>query len=145
MASRRRVPRVYYLESSALLAALLEEDAPIRALLATNARLATSALTFAECARGLLRARMSGRLSLQDEQSAREAIAALQRRCATIPVSDLVLERAGRPFPAEPVRSLDAIHLASLETIGAIRASVTVLTRDQRVRENAVQLGFAVA
>ena len=145
MASRRRAQRVYYLESSALLAALLEGDVPTRALLATRARLVTSDLTFAECARGLVRARVSGRLSEHDEQAARDAIAALQRRCASIPVSDAVLERAGRPFPSEPVRSLDAIHLASLETIASIRETVTVITRDGRVRENAIHLGFLVA
>ncbi len=117
----------------------------MRALLATTASVVTSALTFAECARGLVRARTSGRLSAPDEQSARDGIVALQRRCATIPVSDDVLDRAGRLFPAEPVRSLDAIHLASLERIGAIRTRVTVITRDRRVRANAEQLGFAVA
>ena len=145
MASRRRPQRVYYLESSALLAALLEGDVPARALLATRARLVTSELTFAECARGLVRARVGGRLSEDDEQAARGALSKLQRRCASIPVSATVLERAGLPFPAEPVRSLDAIHLASLETMTSIREAVTMITRDSRVRENAVHLGFAVA
>ena len=105
----------------------------------------TSALTFAECSRGLVRARALGRLSPDDEHTARDALAALQRRCASIPVSDGILERVGRPFPVEPVRSLDAVHLASLEAIGDLRLGVIVITRDRRVRDNAVQLGFQVA
>lgn len=138
-------PSVYYLESSALLAALLEDDARLLAILRTSARLVSSALTLAECGRGLVRARAASRLSSDAEQRARAALIALWQRCESIPVSDVVLERAGRPFPTEPVRSLDAIHLASLEQLGAIRADVIVLTRDRRVHENALQLGFMVA
>lgn len=135
---------VYYLESSALLAALLDGDVQVRALLRSEASVVTSALTFAECYRGITRARFLDRLSAEDERAARNALAALQRRCALIPVSERILERVGRPFPAEPVRSLDAVHLASLEAIGDLRATLTVLTRDHRVRDNAVQLGFRV-
>ena len=138
-------PIIYYLESSALLAALLEGDVQVRALLRSHASVVTSALTFAECTRGLVQARVLGRLSADDEHAARDALAALQRRCASIPVSDNVLERVGRAFPVEPVRSLDAVHLASLEAIGDLRQSVTVVTRDRRVRDNALQLGFLVA
>jgi len=136
---------VYYLESSALLAALLEGDVQVRTLLRSHSSVVTSALTFAECTRGLVRARVLGRLSADDEHAARDALAALQRRCASIPVSDSVLERVGRAFPVEPVRSLDAVHLASLEAIIDLRQSVTVVTRDRRVRDNALQLGFLVA
>lgn len=136
---------VYYLESSTLLAALLEGDVQVRTILSSHASVVTSALTFAECTRGLVRARVLGRLSADDEHAARDALAALQRRFASIPVSDGVLERVGRPFPVEPVRSLDAVHLASLEAIGELRQSVTVVTRDHRVRDNAVLLGFLVA
>jgi predicted nucleic acid-binding protein len=135
---------VHYVESSALLAALLEHDDDVRAILASGTRLVTSALTFAECLRGLVRARESKRLSVDDEQMAREAIAELRTHCASIPVTADVLDRAARPFSAEPVRTLDAIHLASLETLGVMRGAVTVLSRDRRVRENALQLGFAV-
>jgi len=135
---------VYYLESSALLAALLEGDEGVRAALASGARIVTSALTFAECLRGLLRARASGRLSVAEEAALAGAVAALRSRCAIIPVSADVLDRVARPFPAEPVRTLDAVHLASLESLVLIRAALRVVTRDRRVRENAVQMGFAV-
>jgi len=66
-------------------------------------------------------------------------------RCDLVAVTDDVLARAGRPFPAEPVRTLDAIHLATAEILGEPPPLVTVVTRDARVRENAVALGYAVA
>ena len=56
-----------------------------------------------------------------------------------------MLLRAGRPFPIEPVRTLDAIHLATLETLGDTPQLISVITRDARVRENARALGYVVA
>jgi len=60
-------------------------------------------------------------------------------------VTRAVLLRAGRPFPIEPVRTLDAIHLATLETLGDTPQLISVITRDARVRENARALGYVVA
>jgi hypothetical protein len=62
-----------------------------------------------------------------------------------IAVSDAVLTRAGRPFPVEPIRTLDAVHLATAELLGEAPQLTTVLTRDERVRENAKALGYIVA
>jgi predicted nucleic acid-binding protein len=62
-----------------------------------------------------------------------------------VSVSEEVLARAGRPFPAGPVRTLDAIHLATAELLGEPPALMTVVTRDTRVRENAPALGYATA
>jgi predicted nucleic acid-binding protein len=55
-----------------------------------------------------------------------------------------VLARVGRPFPVEPIHTLDAVHLATAEQLGEPPALVTVVTRDKRVRENALALGYAV-
>lgn len=59
-------------------------------------------------------------------------------------VTDAVLMRVSRPFPIEPVRTLDAVHLATAEQLGEPSALVTIVTRDVRVRENALALGYAV-
>ena len=40
--------------------------------------------------------------------------------------------------------SLDAVHLATAEQLGEPPALVTIVTRDTRVRANALALGFAV-
>ena len=104
----------------------------------------TSALTLAEANRAVLRRRLSGQLSVNDERDAIAALQTFEQRSIVIVVSEQVLARAGRPFPAEPVRTLDAIHLATLEQVGGPPQLVTIVTRDARIRENAIALGYTV-
>jgi predicted nucleic acid-binding protein len=66
------------------------------------------------------------------------------RRCFLIAVTDTVLARVGRPFPLEPIRTLDAVHLATAELLGEPPQMVTIVTRDTRVRDNARALGYSV-
>lgn len=133
-----------YIESSALLAALLEHDVASRKALRAEGRRVTSALTFAEGARAIVRARVSGRLTLAEERAALRALRVFQRRCDVVAVTDAVLTRAGRPFPVEPVRTLDAVHLATAEVLGEPPQLVTIVTRDRRVRDNATAAGYPV-
>ena len=134
-----------YVESSGLLAALLEHDDDARATVRGPGRRVTSALTLAEAARGILRARVAGRLTPEQERAAIRALKTFERRCTIISITDSVLTRAGRPFPVEPIRTLDAIHLATVELLGEAPQLVTIVTRDIRVRENAQALGYVVA
>lgn len=62
-----------------------------------------------------------------------------------IAVTDEILTRAGRPFPVEPIRTLDAIHLATIELLGETPQFATVITRDECVARNARALGYDVA
>jgi predicted nucleic acid-binding protein len=135
---------IRYLESSAMLAALLEQDAAALRSLRAEGQLVTSALTFAEASRVLVRARVSGRLTSSDARAAGRALGTLERRCTVVAISEAVLARAGRPFPIEPVRTLDAIHLATAELLGATPHDLVVVTRDGRVRDNATALGYRV-
>ena len=137
--------QTWYIESSALLAALLEQDAAALQSLRSSGQHVTSALTFAEANRAVVRARIAGRLTIAEERDAIRALRTFERRCSIVTVSDAILARAGHPFPIEPIRTLDAIHLATAEILGEPPQLVTILTRDTRVRENAVALGFAVA
>jgi predicted nucleic acid-binding protein len=134
-----------YIESSALLAALLEHDGPALDALRTDGQRVTSALTFAEASRAIIRARVSGRLSPAEERAALRAVRTFERRCAVVAVTDAVLTRAGRPFPVEPIRTLDAVHLATVEALGESPQLLTLVTRDARVRDNARALGYALA
>lgn len=134
-----------YIESSALVAALLERDAEALAELREIGRRTTSALTFAEAARALLRARAARRITANEERAALRDLGALERCCTVFAVTEDILTRAGRPFPVEPVRTLDAIHLATIELLGEAPQLVTVVTRDERVARNARALGYAVA
>jgi hypothetical protein len=101
-------------------------------------------LTFTEAARALLRARVTRRITPAEERSAIRALRTFERRCAVVPVTEAVLTRAGRQFPVEAIRSLDGIHLATLELLGEAPQLVTVVTRDERVARNARALGYAV-
>lgn len=136
--------RISHIESSALLAALLEQDpAAIRALRAPGRRV-TSAITFAEANRAVVRARVAGRLTVTQERDAVRALQTFERRCIIVTVSDWVLTRAGHPFPVEPVRTLDAIHLATAELLGEPPQLVTIVTRDARIRDNAKAMGYQI-
>jgi predicted nucleic acid-binding protein len=132
------------MESSALVAALLEHDAAIFQKIRRGAQHVTSALTLAEAARALIRARVSGRLTAEEEESAVRALRTFERRCFIVDVDRAVLERVRRPFPVEPIRTLDAVHLATAELLGEPPPLVTIVTRDGRVRANAKAFGYRV-
>lgn len=124
---------------------MLEHDVAAREALRAGSRRITSALTLAEAARALVRARVAGRLTPAEERAALRGLRTFERRCAVVAVTDAVLTRAGRPFPVEPIRTLDALHLATAELLGEPPQLVTLLTRDARVRDNAQALGYGLA
>lgn len=138
-------PSFRYIESSALLAALLEQDPAALDALRSEGQRVTSALTFAEASRAIIRARVAGRLTPAAERAVVRALQTFERRCAVVTVTDSVLARVGRPFPVEPIRTLDAVHLATAELLGEPPQLVTLVTRDNRVRDNARALGYLVA
>lgn len=136
--------RVRYIESSALVAALLERDAAVISALRATGRRLTSALTMAEARRAVVRAGAALRLTAAQGRAAMTALRVFERRCDLVAVTDAVLARVGRPFPSEPVRTLDAVHLATAELLDESRERLTIVTRDDRVRENAKALGYRV-
>jgi predicted nucleic acid-binding protein len=137
-------PGLRYIESSALVAALLERDAAAVKSIRARGRPVTSALTIAETARTILRARATMRLTVEEERAAVRALRRFERRCYVVAVTDTVLDRVRRPFPVEPIRTLDAVHLATAELLGEPPQLVTVVSRDARVRDNAQALGYAL-
>ena len=72
------------------------------------------------------------------------ALRRFERRCFLVALTDAILARVRRPFPVEPVRTLDAVHLATTELLGEPPPLITVITRDVRVRQNAEALGYRV-
>lgn len=138
------VAAVGYIESSALLAALLEHDKAALEALRAEGRHVTSALTLAEAARAIVRARVAGRLTVVQERAAVRGLRTFERRSFLVDVNSNVLARVGRPFPVEPIRTLDALHLATAELLGEPPQLVTIVTRDKRIRDNAQALGYAV-
>ncbi|HSM92414.1 MAG TPA: PIN domain-containing protein, partial [Anaeromyxobacteraceae bacterium] len=105
--------RRVYVETSALLRVLLDGEASLRPVLSGEG-LFTSALTFLEAGRAIARARREQRLDAAGEREAERLLATFERGCDVLAMEVEVLRRAREEFPEEPVRSLDAIHLASL-------------------------------
>jgi predicted nucleic acid-binding protein len=135
---------VNYVEFNALVAALLEHDTDVTKRLPAGTRHVTSALTFSEAGRAIIRARTTGQLTSEDEKAAVRALRTFERRCFVLDVNQAVLDRVRRPFPVEPIRTVDAIHLATAELLGEPPQLVTIVTRDERVRANARALGFGI-
>lgn len=134
-----------YVETSALLAALLEQDTAVRRALRSSERRVTSLLTLADAHRALNRAVTAGRLRHAQQRDAVLALETFASKCDLVSVTEDVLGRAGRPFPIEPIRTLDAIHLATVELLGQAPALVTIVSRDVRIRDNAKAFGYALA
>ncbi len=132
------------MESSALVAALLEHDTAAMKSLPVGTQHVTSALTFGEVGRAIIRSRATGRFTAAQEQAAVRALRTFERRCFILDVDRAVLDRVRRPFPVEPIRTLDAVHLATAELLGEAPQVVTIVTRDVRVRDNARALGYIV-
>ena len=93
------------MESSALVAALLERDTAIVKKIPRGPRQVTSALTLAEAGRAIIRARATGRLTAEQGQAAVRALRTFERRCFVLDVDRAVLDRVRRPFPVEPIRT----------------------------------------
>lgn len=137
---------ILYAESSAVLAWLLGEPTQVTVLehLRSAERVVSSSLTVVECARGIARARALERVSRGDELAALKLLDGAESSWDVHELSENVLARAAGQFPAEPVRTLDAMHLATMLVFRDVLGSLTVLSFDERIRKNAGALGLPV-
>jgi predicted nucleic acid-binding protein len=138
---------IVYAESSAVLAWLLGESAApaVRRVLAGAERVVASTLTPLECRRALARAVALGALRPDGAREAARLLEHATRGWALLEMTGPPLERAARPFPVEPVRTLDALHLACALEFHAALGALTMLSLDERIRENASALGLEPA
>lgn len=133
-----------YAESSAVLAWLLEQEhgARVAAALAEAEIVVASDLTLIECDRVLVRAITLRELLESDAIQRQARLHAVSTRWALLALDEETVERARRPFPSEPIRTLDAIHVASALTARKGLPDLAVLSLDDRVRKAAGRLGF---
>jgi predicted nucleic acid-binding protein len=134
-----------YLDSSALVHWLLGRSraSEVRRTVDHAEVVLTSMLTLTETERVLIRAESQGVLRGGDAQRLRGLVNRVQASWTRMTVSAEVLARAARAFPVEPVRTLDAIHLATALEFAAAFPDLRMLSFDQRVRDNAEALGIA--
>lgn len=134
----------YYVETSALLRVALEGDVALRRRLAGADRSVTSSLTWVEADRALRRAAGAQRFRATEQARARHWIDEFLESCAEIRLDAMVMSRARQGFPVEPVRTLDALHLGSILAWDQGIERLTVVSCDERLRANALALGFDV-
>jgi predicted nucleic acid-binding protein len=135
-----------YAESSAVLAWLIDEPtAPsVRRLLGEAELIIASDLTLIECDRVLLRALALKELTEAEAADRRAHLIAAAAHWQVLRIAGEIVDRARQPFPGDPVRPLDAIHLASLLVARSAIAGLRMLALDERVRRAAKGLGVAV-
>lgn len=120
-----------YLDTSVVLAQLLSEDRRPPPSLWSEVLVSSRLLEYE------LWTRLHARgLESTHGDAARELIA----RLAFVELTPVVLARALEPFP-RPVRTLDALHLASVEFLRGLRQPVRLASYDRRLNEAADALG----
>jgi predicted nucleic acid-binding protein len=135
---------VVYLETSAVLNWLFGEPAAGDVVDRMNRAdvLLTSELTRIETVRSIRRASREGLIT----EDARDELIRLfgdqMSGWFRMNVDESVIDRATRDFPAEPVRSLDAIHLSTALEFRALYPDLYVLTSDKRIAGNCEALGM---
>ena len=135
-----------YAESSAVLGWLLDEDSAteVRRLLAAAEFIVASDLTLIECDRVLLRAVSLGELTEAEAADRRAHLVAAASHWHVLRIAAEIVDRARLPFPGDPIRTLDAIHLASALTGRGAVAGLALLSLDDRVRKAGKALGLEI-
>ncbi len=123
-----------YVDTSVVLAQLLAEDRRPPSSLWSQPLVSSRLLEYETWTRihALRLARSHG-------PAAREMLS----RISFLELSPLVLARALEPFPV-PVRTLDALHLASIEYLRGQRVEVRLAAYDERMTAAARRLGISL-
>lgn len=129
-----------------MLAWVLEEppgDAVATVL--TNAeRVVASVVTPLECGRALRRGPAVGRLTVTQAAEGEQLLHTLVAGWTVVELNEDIRARALGPFTHEPVRTLDAVHLATADVMRRSLGPIAMLSLDARVRRNAAALGMIV-
>lgn len=133
-----------YAESSAVLAWLLDEDTAveIRRLLTDADLIVASDLTLIECDRVLLRATALGELTEAEAADRKAHLVQAASHWHVLRIAPEIVDRARQAFPGEPIRTLDAIHLASALAARTAIVGLRLLSLDDRVRRAGKRLGL---
>lgn len=135
---------ILYAESSAVLTWLLGEPGAgeVANALRGASAVVTSSLTLVEVDRALLRAVAINRLPEAQAAHLRVRFESVVAHWSVAALSPAQVERARRAFPVEPIRSLDALHLAAALEIAGELGSLAMVSLDKRVRDNVAPLGL---
>lgn len=131
---------VVYLDTSAVLRAVLERGLTpaLEGRLGEARFLITSRLSLVEAARAFARLRADGVAETVIADAARE-VESIWARCTVWELTGSVCELAAVVAPQHPLRTLDALHLATFITARRrLGGDVTLLTADERLERAAL-------
>ncbi|MBT8395444.1 MAG: type II toxin-antitoxin system VapC family toxin [Gemmatimonadetes bacterium] len=133
------MPSALYLDRSAVLRAVLEGGTTpdIERKIGGASTLITSRLSLVEAGRAFLRLRSAGQVSEEQLADAGRDLDALWARCEIWEVTPMVCEMACQVSPTRPLRTLDALHLATYLLARRRIAGLELLTADHRLAEAA--------
>jgi predicted nucleic acid-binding protein len=136
------VANAIYLDTSAVLRAVVETGTTpaIEARLRDAPALITSRLSLVESARAVHRLRLTGRVPEARLADAERDLAAVWARCDLWELTPAVCETARHVAPGTPLRTLDALHLATFIMARRRIARLELLTEDERLRASASAL-----
>jgi hypothetical protein len=102
----------------------------------------TSVLSLIESHRALARFMAQNLITPEQRQKSLELLERQSGQWTKSEITPTIQARAGEKFPVEPIRTLDAIHLASALELRRIYPELEVLSLDKRILTNARELGF---
>jgi predicted nucleic acid-binding protein len=125
---------------------LLAENSsgPVLPLLSNADLVIASDLTLIECDRVLIRATTTKRIPEAQVSDRRALLARVSEHWTLFRVDSEIVARARQPFPQEPIRTLDAIHLATAIVARNLVPEIQLLTLDDLLRICGAQLGFEI-
>ena len=133
------MPACLYLDTSAVLRAVLENGTSpeVEAKIAAAPVLITSRLALVESSRALHRLRQLGKVSEVQLATAQREVASLWARCELWELTAAVCEMARQVAPGKPLRTLDALHLATFVLAREKIEDLELVTVDNRLLEAA--------
>jgi len=136
-----------YVETSAVLRWLFGEKGRDRVapFFETARRPVSSVLTILEAQRTIVRAQREQPAGRAQAPELRQLLILASENWDLLEITEPIRSRAGKPFPVEPVRTLDAIHLATSLEFAKVFPDLSVLSFDDRILKNLEPLGLVRA
>ena len=136
-----------YIETSAILSWLFGEDRgeEVVSILDGCEEVVSSVLSCVETERALIRIKSQGLVDTATVQKIKGQFSRVSGGWLFLELTASIRARASEAFPIEPVRALDAIHLASALEAVQLYPTLRVLSLDNRILENLDTLGLDAA
>ncbi|MBA7583300.1 hypothetical protein ES708_25241 [subsurface metagenome] len=138
---------VLYIETSAILSWLFGEPDSHEVIDSINKHetVVSSVLSIVETGRAFIRAETEGIINAGEHQRLKGLMLEHSISWVYLEINSSVRNRATQPFPVEPIRNLDAIHLSTAIEFIQIYPDLVVLSFDKRIVDNIAPLGLNMA